>query len=56
MRHNRTKNPGASKEIARAHYRTRQMDKFIKWSLETKGCLKWKDLVEQHDYLKIEVL
>lgn len=42
--------------IARRQYVLRNMDKYIKWSLKTKGYLKYKDLVEQQNYFKIKVL
>ena len=48
------KNPGASKKVARRQYNLRQMDKYIKWSLEVKGYLKWKDLVEQQEHFNIK--
>ena len=47
------KNPRASKREAVRQYNLRQMDKYIKWSIETKGFLKWKDLVEQQEYFKV---
>lgn len=52
------KNPGDSKgkDVARQQYVLRNMDKYIKWSLKTKGYLKYKDLVEQQNYFKIKVL
>lgn len=56
MRQDRIKNPRASKQVARSQYKARQMDKFIKWSVEGKGKLKWSDLVSQQDYLNIKVL
>jgi hypothetical protein len=56
MRQNRRADLGNPKAVARRHYNIRQMDKYIKWSFEVKGYLKWKDLVEQQTYNKIEVL
>lgn len=43
------------KESARRHYHVRQMDRYIKLTLEKKGYLKWKDLVEQQNYNKIVI-
>lgn len=53
MRQNSGTNPRNSKAVARRHYNLRQMDKYIKWSFEVKGYLKWKDLVEQQEYNNI---
>ena len=49
----RLKNPAASESLARKHYNLRQMEKYIKWSVETRGYLKWKDLVEYQSIYKI---
>ena len=46
MRPNRRVDPREGKKIARARYAERQVDKFIKWSLETRGKLLYKELVE----------
>lgn len=43
------------KKIARIKYANRQIDKFIKWSINQKGYLKYKDLVEIHDQYNIKV-
>jgi len=53
MRQDRRKNPPASKSLTRKYYNLRQMDKYIKWSVETKGYLKWRDLVEYQKIYKI---
>jgi len=53
MRKNGRKNPAASENLARKHYNLRQMEKYIKWSVETRGYLKWKDLVEYQSIYKI---
>jgi hypothetical protein len=53
MRQNSRADPrkAKSKAIARAKYRERKIDKFIKWSMTQKGYLKYKDLVEiQNNY------
>jgi hypothetical protein len=34
------------KAIARMQYKNRQVDKFINWSLEKKGYLKYHELIE----------
>ena len=46
MRPNSRVDPREGKKIARARYAERQVDKFIKWSLETRGKLLYKELVE----------
>ena len=46
MRRNREPNPWEKKAIARKNYSERQLEKFIKWSIETKGYLKYKELIE----------
>ena len=37
------------KDLARRKYNERQVDKFIKWSVEQKGYLKYKELIEYQD-------
>ena len=46
MRRNRQLNPWEKKDLARRKYAERQLEKFIKWSIETKGHLKYKELIE----------
>lgn len=53
MRHDSNKNSGDSKTIARKNYNLRQMDRYIKWRFETRGYLRWKDLVEQQTHNNI---
>jgi hypothetical protein len=51
MRRNNKVNPRLAKQIARQKYAERQVDKFVKWSLETRGKLLYKELVEyQNQY------
>lgn len=45
----------SEKYKARSQYTKRQIDKFVKWSLEQKGYLKYKDLLEIQDYYQIKV-
>ena len=49
MRQNGRVDPREAKKIARARYAERQVDKFIKWSLETRGKLLYKELVEMQN-------
>lgn len=46
MRRNNKTNPFEKKAIARMEYKTRQIDKFINWSIKKKGYLKYKELIE----------
>ena len=55
MRQNNTVNARKAKDIARRKYAERQIDKFIKWSVNQRGFLKYKDIVEQHDKYNIKV-
>jgi accessory colonization factor AcfC len=55
MRQNNTIDPGKAKKLARQKYSQRQIDKWIRWSLEIKGKIKWKELVEIQDEYKIKV-
>ena len=45
MRRNDRVNPFEAKAIARQKYAERQIDKWVKWSWEVKGKIKYKDLV-----------
>ena len=45
MRRNRELNTWEKKDLARRKYAERKLDKFIKWSIETKGYLKYKELI-----------
>lgn len=53
MRHD--KESFKSKNSAKSQYAKRQIDKFIKWSLRQKGCLKYKDLVSLYEDFDIKV-
>ena len=55
MRQSNSVNPSKEKSIARARYASRQIDKFIKWSINQKGYLKYKELVEIQDRYNIKV-
>ncbi len=46
MRRNREPNTWEKKELARKKYAERQLEKFIKWSIDNKGYLKYKELIE----------
>tara|TARA_R100001377_G_scaffold1108_1_gene950 strand:- start:624 stop:797 length:174 start_codon:yes stop_codon:yes gene_type:complete len=55
MRRNNKVNPWETKRIARQKYAERQIDKFVKWSWEIRGKVKFKELVEQQDKYNIKV-
>ena len=46
MRRNRKLNSWEQKDLARRKYAERKLEKFIKWSVESKGYLKLKELLE----------
>ena len=46
MRRNRELNSFQKKDLARRKYAERQLQKFIDWSIEAKGYLKYKDLMK----------
>ena len=46
MRRNRELNTWEKKDLAKKKYAERQLEKFIKWSIEKKGYLKYKELIE----------
>ena len=52
MRRNNKVDPGQAKRIARQKYAERQIDKFINWSINQKGYLKYKELIEYQEKYK----
>jgi hypothetical protein len=46
MRRNRELNSWEKKDLARRKYSERQLQKFIEWSITSRGYLKYKDLIE----------
>ena len=46
MRRNREPNSWEKKDLARRKYSERKLQQFINWSIESKGYLKYKDLIE----------
>ena len=46
MRRNYKPHPKQNAAIARMQYKNRQIDKFVKWSIEQKGYLKYRELIE----------
>jgi len=46
MRRDRKLNSFEQKDLARRKYAERKLQKFIDWSIEQKGYLKYKELIE----------
>ena len=55
MRRDSSNNPFEAKRIARQKYAERQIDKFVKWSWEVRGKIKYKELKELMDRYNIKV-
>lgn len=54
MRQNSRVDPEQNKKIARNKYAERHIEKFIKWSIETRGKLLYKELEEIHNKFNIK--
>jgi hypothetical protein len=54
MKINSRDNITKEKKVARLKYAERQIEKWIKWSIENRGLLKYKELVEIHDKYNIK--
>ena len=52
MRRNDKADTWKSKALARRKYNERQIDKFINWSINQKGYLKYKELIEYQEKYK----
>ena len=55
MRRDNKANHQQAKRIAKQKYAERQIDKFVKWSWEVRGKIKFKELKELMDYYNIKV-
>ena len=55
MRRDSKVNPQQAKRLARQKYAERQIDKFVKWSWDVRGKVKYKELVELMDKHNIKV-
>ena len=55
MRQSNRVNTDLAKKIARQKYKERQINKYIKWSIEQRGCIKYKYIVKQHNNFNINV-
>ena len=49
MRRNYKTDTKSAKEIARKKYNERQVDKWIKWTMEVKGFMFYKDLIAMQE-------
>ena len=54
MRQNSRNNPEQAKKIARLRYAERQIEKWIKWSINNRGYIKYKEIVEIHEKYNIK--
>jgi hypothetical protein len=54
MRRNSKPNSVRAKELARRKYAERQIDKFVKWSFEIKGYVKYKDIIKKQNEFNIK--
>ena len=55
MRRDSKPNPFEAKQIARQKYAERQIEKFVKWSWDVRGRVRYKELVELMDKHNINV-
>jgi len=55
MRRDNKVNPQQAKRIAKQKYAERQIDKFVRWSWEVRGKIKYKELKELTDRYNIKV-
>lgn len=55
MRQNNRDTTRGNKELARRKYKERQINKYIQWATESRGYLRWVELVELHNKYNIKV-
>ena len=55
MRRDSKHNPFEAKRLARQKYAERQIDKFVKWSWDVRGKVRYKELIELMDKYNIKV-
>ena len=53
MQRNSETNFREEKRLARKKYAERQFDKWIRWSFEIKGRIKYKDILKKQDELNL---
>ena len=54
MRRDNKHNPYEAKRLARQKYAERQIDKCVKWRIQAKGFILYKDLVEMQNNFNIK--
>jgi len=54
MRQSYSNNIAKEKDIARKRYAERQIEKWIKWSINSRGYIKYHEIVEMHDKYNIK--
>ena len=54
MRQDNRHDPANQKKLARQKYVERQIDKWVRWSMATRGRVKFKELVEIQDKYNIK--
>ncbi len=54
MRYNNKADTRNQKQLARRKYAERQIDKWVKWRIECKGFVLYKDLVEMQEKFNIK--
>ena len=54
MRYNRKIDPRVEKQVARQKYAERKIDKWVKWRIEVRGFLLYKDLVKMQENFNIK--
>jgi hypothetical protein len=55
MRRDSKNNPFEAKRLAREKYAERQIEKWIKWTIDVRGKMIYKELVELHNKYNIKV-
>jgi|TARA_B110000858_G_C17472839_1_gene323571 hypothetical protein len=55
MRRDSKHNPFEAKRLAREKYAQRQIEKWIKWTIDVRGKMIYKELVEIHNKYNIKV-
>ena len=57
MRRDRKLNSWEQKDLARRMYARRKLQQFIDWSIESKGYLKYKDLIKYSEkYGEVDII
>lgn len=54
MRRGNQNDLAKAKQVARQKYVERQIDKWIRWSINNRGKLKYSELVEMHNKFNIK--